>query len=125
MSAAHATKGKKLTNKQKAFAQQYVANKMNGTQAALKVYDVANENVAASVASENLGKPKIKEEIALLLRQNDVELGEIIGIHKRNMLQDINYPTSQKAVDSFYEILGMKAGDKPTNNVQVAFIIEK
>jgi phage terminase small subunit len=120
-----ATRRNKLSPKQKAFAKAYIAKKLNGTEAALATYETTDSNVAANIASENLNKPKIKREIEALLQQNDIEIADILGIHKRNMLQDENYPTSQKAVDSFYEILGLKAGDKPQNNVQIAFVIEK
>lgn len=120
-----ASRTRNLSPKQKAFAKAYVEKKMNGTQAALAVYDTKSPNVAGAIATENLQKPKIKEEIASLLRDNDIVLADILGIHKRNMLQNKHYPTSQKAVDSFYEILGLKNGEKATNSVQVAFIIEK
>lgn len=122
---ARKTRKRNLTPKQKAFAHAYVANKLNGTEAALKTYQTTDTNVAASIASENLTKPKIKREIELLLAQNSIELPLILGIHRRNMIQEEHLPTSQKAVGEFYEILGLKASDKPTNSVQVAFIIEK
>ncbi len=119
------TRNRKLTPKQKAFAHAYVDKKLNGTEAALHTYQTTDTNVAASIASENLTKPKIKREIELLLAQNSIELPLILGIHRRNMLQEEHLPTSQKAVGEFYEILGMKTGDKPTNSVAVQFIIEK
>ncbi len=48
----------KITPKQKKFAQGYLETG-NGTHAALEVYDTESENVAASIASENLRKPKV------------------------------------------------------------------
>lgn len=56
-------KPQRLTVKQKLFAQEYVANRGNGTQAALKVYDVKNADVANTVATENIRKPLVAEEI--------------------------------------------------------------
>lgn len=54
----------KLSLKQKLFVKEYLANKGNGTQAALKVYNTKNYNSAHSIASENLQKPAIQEEIS-------------------------------------------------------------
>ncbi len=50
------------TKKQRGFAKDYVETG-NGTQAALKNYDTKSPDVAASIAVENLGKPKVRELI--------------------------------------------------------------
>lgn len=50
----------KLTKKEKGFAKDYLETG-NGTQSALSNYDTEDENTAASIASENLRKPKIIE----------------------------------------------------------------
>ncbi len=58
-------KKKRLTKKQRGFVKDYVATE-NGTQAALKNYDIESdkpEKVAASIATENLSKPEIIEAI--------------------------------------------------------------
>lgn len=54
---------KRLTTKQKAFAEEYIRNGGNGTQAAMKVYDTEDNATARSIASENLTKPNIMEEL--------------------------------------------------------------
>lgn len=55
-----------LTKKQRKFVNEY-ADTGNGTQAVIAAkYDVKNEDVAASIAVENLGKPKIQEELRKL-----------------------------------------------------------
>ena len=51
---------KKLTPKQVKFVEEYAKNGGNGTQAALKAYDVKDEKVASVVAAENLAKPSIR-----------------------------------------------------------------
>lgn len=123
--APRAKNGKRIpTAKQKKFARHY-AETLNATESALATYDVKDRNVAQAVGSENLTKPIIRQEIARLLKDNHIELPEILSIHKRNMLQDDHLPTSQKAVGDFYEILGMKSTDKPSNEVKIAFIIKK
>ena len=52
----------RLTKKEKGFAKDYL-DTGNGTQSALKNYDTDNENVAGSIASQNLRKLKIREYI--------------------------------------------------------------
>lgn len=54
---------RRLTAKQKAFTEEYVRNGGNGAQAALKVYDTTDFSTASSIASENLTKPNIMEEL--------------------------------------------------------------
>lgn len=52
--------GKRLTRKQAAFVKHLIDNpKKSATEAAARVYDVANRNVAKSIATENLSKPAI------------------------------------------------------------------
>ncbi len=121
---ANKAKHSKLTRKQIEFTKEYVAT-LNGTQSALKVYDTTSANVASVIGAENLAKPRIKAEIERLLGQNDIQIAEILTVHKRNMLQEENLPTSQKAIGDFYDILGMRNTDKPTTDVKIAFIIEK
>lgn len=48
-----------LTKKEKGFADTYI-DTGNGTQSVLEHYDTDNENVAASIASQNLRKVKIQ-----------------------------------------------------------------
>ena len=54
---------RRLTTKQKAFAEEYIRNGGNGTQAAMKVYDTEDNATARSIASENLTKPNIMDEL--------------------------------------------------------------
>jgi len=60
------------TFKQKAFAEEYVRNKGNGTKAALKAYNPKSESVANAIASENLHKPMVRQEINRVLREQGV-----------------------------------------------------
>lgn len=116
---------KRLSVKQQIFAEEFVKSRGNGTKSALAAYETTDPVVASSIATENLNKPLVRLEILHLLKQNQIDLGEILGIHRRNMLQEQHLPTSQKAVGDFYEILGLKSQDKPSNEVKIAFVIEK
>ena len=54
-----------LTRKQKEFVKQIILNpKESTTEIASRVYDVANRNVAGSIAVENMQKPAIVSELA-------------------------------------------------------------
>ena len=55
-------KPRKLTKKERGFVESYVETE-NGTQSALKHYDVANAKVAGVIAVENLAKPSIQQAI--------------------------------------------------------------
>lgn len=65
---------KKLTRKQKIFVDEYVATGI-GAQAAKKAYDIKpnDERTPISIASENLTKPYIQEEVNRRLTKEMVE----------------------------------------------------
>lgn len=58
-----------MTTKQKLFVKEYIDNKGNGTQAALKSYGKPNKpttyNTAAQIAEDNLKKPQIISALAI------------------------------------------------------------
>lgn len=76
--------GKKLTPKQKKFADKYLETG-NGTKAAKEAYDVKNNVVAGAVSYENLRKPQIEAylESHVQLAQN-----ELIKILKKKDAKD-------------------------------------
>ena len=54
--------------KQQLFLKEYVKTKGNGTQAALRVYDTKDPVTAAHIATENVRKPEIQEELKQILK---------------------------------------------------------
>lgn len=74
----------RLTIKQRLFVKEYIKSKGNGTQSALKVYNAKDKNIAHSIASENLQKPAVKEEMDKILQREDLSLNSIT-----NRLSDI------------------------------------
>jgi hypothetical protein len=54
----------------------------------------------------------------------DIELKGVLSIHKRNLEQEKHLPTSQKAVNDYYELVGLK-NQPDTTKVNVAFVIER
>jgi len=69
---------KGLTVKQKKFVKAYVANDGNGQEAAKAVYNVANDNVARNIASENLTKPNVKEAVEQALIKHEITIDAAI-----------------------------------------------
>lgn len=62
-----------LTSKQQAFVSHFVSG-LNGTEAAMRAYNVKNRNTAAVIASENLRKPKISQTLGGILEENGITL---------------------------------------------------
>lgn len=65
---------KGLTVKQKKFVKAYVKNDGNGTKAILETYNTTSEDVARSMAAENLAKPTIRDEIDKALERHKITM---------------------------------------------------
>lgn len=64
------------TLKQKQFVKKYIETG-NGTQAALETYNTAKPSVAANIASENLRKPQVIEEVNKVLDRKGLNLEQV------------------------------------------------
>lgn len=114
---------KHLTAKQLAFVKQYLATK-NGTQAALTTYNTTDAKTAQAIATENLSKPLIREELARELEANGLSLDFVMRNHRYNIDQTEHLPTKQHAIDTayrLYHLIGTDDTQKPA--VNVAFVI--
>jgi len=111
-----------LTKKSKRFAELYVETE-NGTQSALATYNTTDGNVASSIARENLQKPLVQSYIQHLISLQITD-EDITALHVRNAKQTVNYPTSQKAIESLEIIRGLvKEKEKSQGNtVNIAVI---
>jgi hypothetical protein len=67
-----------LTTLQKAFVYEYPLCNFNGTEAAARAGYKGNRVTLATVASENLRKPKIKAAIDLLLQERAMSANEVL-----------------------------------------------
>lgn len=70
---------RRLTTKQKAFAEEYIRNGGNGTQAAMKAYDTESYKTASAISVENLEKPLIIEELVKTARRLGVTEEKIVS----------------------------------------------
>lgn len=104
---------KKLTKKQKDFADKYLETG-NATQAAVEVYDVKSRGVARRVGSENLSKPDI-----MAYMDSHVEMA-------KSVIVEIANDKSNKASDRLSaskDILDRTIG-KPKERIQEESISE-
>lgn len=122
----------KLTKKQKGFVKDYVKTGI-GSLAVKENYDVTDDNTARAIASENLTKPNIVEEIAKeekkiadripdeLLAERHLELlnkREVyqIGYGEEKEWEVSDEPDTQavsKGLDMAYKLKGSYAPEKP------------
>lgn len=92
-----------LTSKQTLFIKHYVGG-MSGKRAAILAgYSARSAEV---IASENLRKPKIRAEIARLLRSIGISDMHLRIEHAKLLRQDKNLSMKAKALDMFYKIRG-------------------
>lgn len=115
-------KKRKLTMKQKAFVKDVIETQ-NPTEAVRRNYDVDNDNVATTIASENMRKPDIVTAIDRALVKANLTEDVVTQIHHRNLTQSDNLKVSQTAVKDYYTIKGYGNKTQDTNTVNVAFII--
>lgn len=112
-----------LTVKQKKFAR-VVASGATATDAYKSAYNTENMKVTTihREAHATTRLPQVNAEIQALLSQSGIEVDEILDLHARNMRQKDHLPTSQRAIESFEEMIGLKQ-DKHTPAINVAFVI--
>lgn len=98
----------KLTPKQQEFINQYFLCGMNGTEAVIQAgYKTATRQSAAAIASENLRKPHVREEIDKRLEENTLRANQVLHILTRQALGDLRYvldgygnPSFKKAIEN-------------------------
>jgi len=101
-------------NKGNLFVDAYIANRFNGTKAALEVFDIEfgknRENTAACIAYEYLRKPQISAKIKAKLE--DADMGqEFVLKHLKHIAEDTEHPThSMQALDRIAHFLKIDIG---------------
>lgn len=102
----------KIEYKAEAFAQKYIKNGYNGTQAVKELYKPKNDNVARNIASENLSKPIFKRAIEQAMEDAGLTDDFASKILRRNAEQTKNYAASNTALDIQHRIKGNYAPEK-------------
>lgn len=121
----------KLTKKEKGFIKDYIKTG-NGTQAALKNYNIKTkdkESTAAVIASENIRKPKIvkaieealpdtllaERHLELLNKKETVKVRDLEGNETIQETNQIDVQAVSKGLDMAYKVKGSYAPDKSLN----------
>ena len=123
----------KLTKKQRGFVKDYVMYE-NGTKAVMNNYDVKDNIVAKSIATENLTKPYIIEAIEIKRKTLKEALIEQ-GIDEKKIAQKINvllsakdekanndYTAIDKGLKHATAIYGVEQEPKQNNKITYNFI---
>lgn len=109
---------KRLSKKEKAFAQEY-AKTGNGVQSALKVYDTESYKTASTIADANLDKPRVQNLIMSIAESIPDE--DLIRVHKEGLSAvsgtgdnvQIDFSVRHKYLDTAYKLKGLyKAEDE-------------
>lgn len=103
---------KKIELKAKTFAKSYAKHKLNGTEAAMEVYNPANRNVANNIASDNLRKPIFLTAIIEELEKQGLNDEHISEVHKRNIDQSKNYAASNTGIEIYHKLKGNFAPER-------------
>jgi hypothetical protein len=122
-----------LTPKQNAFVKKIIkqlveTGDINGTQAALEVYDTTDPRVAGDIASDNLKKPEIKKELEQIFNDQGISSDKIASNLGKIANQPAYFASADTILKANLEILkimghypgaGMKKGSfKKTERVE-------
>lgn len=111
---------------EQAFPAKYIEKGFNATQAYKALKPHATYSTANVEGTKTLAKPSVQNKIAELMNETGLTLQGAMKIHKRNMLQIKHLPTSQKAVETAYELHGvLNTGEKGKTVVNVGVNINK
>src|ERR1700722_18609235 len=99
-----ATKTRRLTKKQKGFADKFLETGKMG-QSAFEVYDVKSMAVAAVIANENIKKPNVKEYLESQAESAAIRVKELSA-------QDKNLPVALGASKDILDRAGYKPVEK-------------
>lgn len=106
-----------MTLKQKKFVKEYLKTG-NGTQAALQVYDTQDPHTAQAIASENLSKPVIKDQIDEALAKNGITPQLITDQIKGLAIKEVDKISGDvklKANIELLKLMGAYPGSKHAN----------
>ena len=115
-------KTRPLTAKQRSFVKHYVETNNATKSATLAKYNAKTDNTMRAIASENLTKPNIINEIQRYFDKQDLEISKVIQAHELNILQDKQLAVSQQAINTYYDITGISRHND-NNKTNIAFIL--
>lgn len=114
----------KLTKKERGFVKEILKGK-NGTEAVLAVYDTDKDLTAASIASQNLRKPKIVKAIEDALPDELLAEKHLALLNKQDENGNIDVQAVKAGLDMGYKIKGSYAPEKRSVQVDLTEIKNK
>src|SRR3990167_6982908 len=107
----------------KEFAQEWLSNGHNGTQAVLAIKNGSIKPMSAKTeATRLLHNPHVQALIEEALKEKGYNLGKVLSFHIRNLDQTEQLAVSQSAVGDMYQLMGLRDNNKTTR--AVTFIVE-
>jgi hypothetical protein len=97
---------KKIDIRAKQFANKYIDNNLNGTKTANELYNCKNDDVAHSIAVENLQKLPIQKAIVQVLEERGLNDVIVSDTQLRNIQQSKNYSASNEAIKLYHQLKG-------------------
>ena len=120
-------KPRKLTYKQREFVARYFKNKGNGTKTALEVYDTKDYLTAAQIATENINKPQVINEMELAYKASGLNkdaFGKIIGKKVLNIDEKLTPKDHVKYCNIYVDTVpGVKAPTKTESHTDNTYNI--
>lgn len=102
--------GRLPTLKQRMFAQKWVENRGNGTQAALQVYDADYDN-ASAIAHENIRKPAVLNEIKKCMTRAGLTLESLSEYGKQALVAGLGEKATNsdaiRMLETFFKLWGV------------------
>ena len=113
-------KRRRLTLKQKGFVKDYIILR-NGTEAIKKNYNTTDYPTQRSMATENLSKPNIQEEIARICKEQGFTLETALKILHRKATTEKDI----KALALWFDVSGQKAPSKVESKTEIGVVYTK
>ena len=112
----------KAITRAKKYAKKYIETGGNQTEAYKGINPTVTRKTAQVEGSKELLKPITQLEIRKLFEAEDLNLNNVLRIHKRNLNQSKQLGVSQSAVNDYYELTGVKRRDNE-ERTQIAIVI--
>lgn len=109
----------KIELKARQYAKRYIDNNLNGTKTVRELYNCKDDNVAHSIAVENLRKPTFQKAIVEVLEERGLKDDIISDIQLRNIKQEKNYSASNEAIKLYHQLKGNLVERKETKNLNI------
>lgn len=107
-----------LTEKEKAFCEEYIKPFSNGVRAVIAAgYEILDKNTAKTIAYENITKPHISQYIQVLLQDVGLNDNTVDKALLFNITQTIDLKAKNGAIDQYNKMKGRLAPEKHEHTI--------